>query len=81
MSSIENNFVSVPLIHVAMGWRTTFENRKCMIDDISKACAKFISISDLVMMVYVVPVEHVVGSDFDMFAAEIMALKSKLFLM
>ena len=55
-------------MNVAMGWRTPLENGKCIIEDSTNACVKL----DLAMMLFVVPVEQVVGSDFDTPAVEIL---------
>ena len=64
---LEKDLLSVPHMDVAMGWRTTFENRKCMIEDSTNACVKY----DLAMMLFILPVEQVVGSNFDTHAVEI----------
>ena len=62
-----------------MGWRTTLENGKCMIKDSTNACVKFNGELDFAMMLYVAPAEHVLGSDFDTAAVEILDTQEQFF--
>ena len=70
--SLEKELLSVPHSDLAMGWRTTSENGKYMIEDSTNACLKFIGELDLATMLYVFPTEQVVDSDFNTSAVQIL---------
>ena len=63
--TLEKDLLSVPHMDVSMGWRTIFEAGACVIDDKATGCVKFTGTLDRSMMLYVVPVEQLLGDDYD----------------
>ena len=59
--TLENDLLSVPHIHVAMGWRSTFGKGKWVIEGVSTGTVKYSGVFDRGIMLYVVPVSQVLG--------------------